>query len=517
MEDIKEEYLVNQKNYKKILTEKGKYCYIESDKYILYFNNKNAKDELVYRCKFYKNKEIRCKGYAIFDKNEKLKSFNNQHSCVIDSITVKKMLLMNEAKTTLDKNSDIYNIKARDIYEKSLKKITKRKKDELQDEDNNANSLQNIDLKQNSSPNFDNIKHNIYRYINKNIPKDIESLEDLPEESDFYNTIKGDTFLIYKTISILIFMSIIQARLLYTYNEHVFIDGTFFVAPKAAYQVIVIRVHNIIEDRFHTVCYGILTNKEMSTYVEFFEKIKEYIYANRENKRILEEHLPLNIHIDFEIGLIGAIKQCFPNTDIKLCLWHFFRNIEINRKKIYGDINNQNQISLNILKRIKTLCYIDPKYVRKVFDMILDDAENSNEDDIQFVKIYFKKNYIDKFNYNDWNYYKCYDHRTNNSCESYNHVLNSKFSSKPTFWKFISILKQEEYNLNIELENIKNGNIKYKKRGVKSFESVCKKYYDDYDLKISNILNSDSNNKEDQIIMLWYNACLDFPLYNDNL
>ena len=49
MEDLKEEYLVNQKNYKKILTEKGKYCYIESDKYILYFNNKNAKDELVYR------------------------------------------------------------------------------------------------------------------------------------------------------------------------------------------------------------------------------------------------------------------------------------------------------------------------------------------------------------------------------------------------------------------------------------------------------------------------------------
>ena len=113
-----------------------------------------------------------------------------------------------------------------------------------------------------------------------------------------------------------------------------FIDGTFFVAPKAAYQVIVIRVHNIIEDRFLTVCYGILTNKEMATYIEFFVKIKDYIYTNRENKRILEENLPLNIHIDFEIGLFGAIKQCFPNTEIKLCLWHFFLNLEINRKKI---------------------------------------------------------------------------------------------------------------------------------------------------------------------------------------
>ena len=73
--------------------------------------------------------------------------------------------------------------------------------------------------------------------MNKNIPKEIESLEDLPEESDFYKTIKEDSFLIYKTISILIFMNIIQSRLLYKYNEHVFIDTTFFVAHKAAYQV----------------------------------------------------------------------------------------------------------------------------------------------------------------------------------------------------------------------------------------------------------------------------------------
>ena len=77
-------------------------------------------------------------------------------------------------------------------------------------------------------------------------------------------------------------------------------------------------MHNVLEDRFHTVGYGILTNKEMATYIEFFEKIKEYIYKNRENKRCLEERLPLTIHIDFEISLIGAIKQSFPNTEIKL-------------------------------------------------------------------------------------------------------------------------------------------------------------------------------------------------------
>ena len=50
---------------------------------------------------------------AIFDKNEKLKSFNNQNNCVINSITVIKIRLINDAKTILDKNTNIYNIKAK--------------------------------------------------------------------------------------------------------------------------------------------------------------------------------------------------------------------------------------------------------------------------------------------------------------------------------------------------------------------------------------------------------------------
>ena len=101
-------------------------------------------------------------------------------------------------------------------------------------------------------------------------------------------------------------------------------------------------------------------NKELATYIELFENIKSYIYETRENKHSNAERLPKTIHNDFELSLIEAIKQSFPNTEIKLCLWHLFRNIEINRKKIFGSLDNQNQESLNILKHVKILCYIDP-------------------------------------------------------------------------------------------------------------------------------------------------------------
>ena len=131
----------------------------------------------------------------------------------------------------------------------------------------------------------------------------------MPEESELYKTITGGNILTYKTDKILIFMSKIQAQLLYQYNDHVFIDSSFYIAPKSAYQIITIRVHNIIEERFYTVAYGILVNKELATYVEFFENIKSYIYENRVNKHSNVQRLPKTIHNDFEFALVGPIKQ----------------------------------------------------------------------------------------------------------------------------------------------------------------------------------------------------------------
>ena len=219
------------------------------------------------------------------------------------------------------------------------------------------------------------------------------------------------------------------------------------------------------------------------------------------------------MHCDFEIAIISAIKQVFPNTEIKLCLWHLFRNLEINRKKIYGSIENQDNISLNILKRIKTLCYIDPDFVKDVFLLIIEDANNSDETDKKFVIDYFKKNYIEKYNIKEWNYYKYYDHRTNNACESYHHALNSKFNSKPSIWKFISVLRDEENKLKLEIENIRNGEFVKKRKRI-AFKVIMKKYYDVYDERINKINNDNLNNKQEELVKLWYEAALELPLYD---
>lgn len=56
---------------------------------------------------------------------------------------------------------------------------------------------------------------------------------------------------------------------------------------------------------------------------------------NGENNRLLEHNKPITIHCNFELGIIGAIKQVLKETEI-------YRNVDINRNKIYGCIDNQN-------------------------------------------------------------------------------------------------------------------------------------------------------------------------------
>ena len=126
----------------------------------------------------------------------------------------------------------------------------------------------------------------------------------------------------------------------------------------------------------------------MESYVEFLDKVKNYVFINSE----VEYNDPINIHCDFEMAIIRAIKQVYPNMEIKICLQHLHRNLELNRNKIYGAIENQ---SLNILKRIKTVSFIDPNYIKDAYKFIKEDAEEDEKDTI-FVN-YFENTYLLKY------------------------------------------------------------------------------------------------------------------------
>ncbi len=63
------------------------------------------------------------KAYAKFNKDGHLEEVNNEHSFKVDDGQIKKILIQNEVKIFIKEHEDIYNIKIKDIFDSSVKKI----------------------------------------------------------------------------------------------------------------------------------------------------------------------------------------------------------------------------------------------------------------------------------------------------------------------------------------------------------------------------------------------------------
>lgn len=77
--------------------------------------------------------------------------------------------------------------------------------------------------------------------------------------------------------------------------------------------------------------------------------------------------------------IIKAVKQVYPNKEVKLCLCNLYRNFELNRNRIDGTIENKTHLYLNILKRIKILCFIEPLHIKDVYEFMKEDAEDNDK------------------------------------------------------------------------------------------------------------------------------------------
>ena len=101
----------------------------------------------------------------IFSKGEFV-SNDETHSCVINEKKVQNIKIMNEIKDNISKNEIIYNVKPRELFESSIRKAIKRKKDNDPDESEIKKEDNHISIKTNQQQIFGNIKSSMYRFIN---------------------------------------------------------------------------------------------------------------------------------------------------------------------------------------------------------------------------------------------------------------------------------------------------------------------------------------------------------------
>jgi len=146
--------------------------------------------------------------------------------------------------------------------------------------------------------------------------------------------------MIFKNNDLIVFQSPFQAEL-FSKNKHIFADGSFYIAPIFSYQVFITRTYVTELNCFYNTFFSILKNRKQTTYEVLFEEIKK-----NSSKYNSIEITPKIFHCDFEKAISDTAQKVFINANIKYCLCHFKRVLEIKKKK---------ELCGNKVKKIKDL------------------------------------------------------------------------------------------------------------------------------------------------------------------
>ena len=85
-------------------------------------------------------------------------------------------------------------------------------------------------------PEYTSVKTLISRNINEKLPPNVTTFDEIPNKSEYYITEQNEDFMIFKDSNLIIFQSPFQAELFREYNNDIFVDGSFYIAPKFSHQ-----------------------------------------------------------------------------------------------------------------------------------------------------------------------------------------------------------------------------------------------------------------------------------------
>ncbi|ORY38268.1 hypothetical protein LY90DRAFT_510921 [Neocallimastix californiae] len=351
-------------------------------------------------------------------------------------------------------------------------------------------------------PEYKTIKTQITRYKNKQLFPNIKTFDEAPNESEYYKTIRGEYFMIFKNSNIIIFQSPFQAKL-FMENKHIFADGTFLIVPTNSYQVFITRTYVTELNCFYTTSMSILKNKEQTTYEILFNEIKKNIIKYNSNINFSEKIF----HCDFEKGISNAVENIFPNINIEYCIWHYKRLLMTKKNRLCYKVVKDHNILNTYYKAISNLCFINIEYIPDIFNKIKNTCKRYESTCSQFLNFldYFEKTFLNIYNIKYWNYYNNIDHITNNASESYNSYLKNLFVKKPSFYKLIYTIQFEEsisyYDYQMRIKGIwrKKGRISERVDKI----NILVEYYKNMEAELKNIGCS-----KNDIIENWFNCLI---------
>ncbi|CAF0983812.1 unnamed protein product [Brachionus calyciflorus] len=220
-------------------------------------------------------------------------------------------------------------------------------------------------------------------------PKTLDEIV-LPEQ--LLKTFNGDEFLLYdsgKDDEERFFIFGTEKNLKLIENGHIYVDGTFEIAPDLFYQIY--SVHVLIDSKCYPVLYIPLPKKTQKLYERFLSVIESKIDCH-----------PISINCDFERAMINASQKIFPKIKVHGCFYHFNQSLwrKIQANNLEEAYNNLDSTSLTdyrkLIKLPVVLSYIPPEDVHDIFETYKKKLDSN--DPIQ-VKIgsfyeYFENTYL---------------------------------------------------------------------------------------------------------------------------
>ncbi|KAG4107787.1 hypothetical protein H8356DRAFT_1416198 [Neocallimastix lanati (nom. inval.)] len=414
-------------------TNRGKEQIILNRKYKFNLSSKRKDNSKKYKCTEYKTLN-QCPSFIILNNENQILEYNDSHNHLENKFGAAKSIVKNKIKDEISKSSIPFNVNIKRTY------------DEIS---------QGMGL---ICPGYNSIKSQVTRSRRKQLLPDITTFDEIPDESKYYKTKRDENFMIFKNNDLIVFQSPFQAEL-FSKNKHIFADGTFYIAPIFSYQVFITRTYVTELNCFYTTSFSILKNKKQTTYEILFEEIKK-----NSSKYNNIEITPKIFHCDFEKAVSNAAQKVFINANIKYCIWHFKRALEIKKKELCGDKVEKIKDLYIYYNNISNFPFINPEYIYDIYSKIKSECQEHNY--VQFLEFleYFKKTYLIYFETENWNYYENIEHITNNASETFNKYLKKLFTKKPTFFQLLLELQKEESKYYIDYERRTAGILRNKKQ-----------------------------------------------------
>ncbi|CAM4887935.1 unnamed protein product [Rotaria socialis] len=264
-------------------------------------------------------------------------------------------------------------------------------------------------------------------------------LFDIPES--YSKTLNKNEFLITdKMITrrqrILLFSTSEQLKMLFA-AETIFMDGTFSTCPKMFDQVY--TIHAIKYDQSFPCVFGLLPNRQKSTYHFMFRELKALAVQMDMN------FSPKLIMSDFEPGLLAVVALEFVTATHLSCYFHFTQAIyrAIQRLGLSTAYNNDDDIK-KYCRKLMALPLIPEAIIEDTYDELIATMPSTLKDSLKDLLQYFQEQWLNKVPISQWCVHGL-NIRTNNNAEAFHSRFNRRVQiNHPNIWSFIKLLQGEE-------------------------------------------------------------------------